>query len=353
MERAVVFRLSALGDVALTTGVLERWRGLWGTRFVFVTRSGPGEILRGHPAVEEVVVPDEARMEGLSWWTQAGELARRFQGLPLIDLHGTLRSRMLALRWKGPVHRYPKFGLLRRLHRLTRSPGLARRLEATSVPQRYALALEDAPPDPALVRPRIVLDPAELEQGRELAGSVTGTVTGSVTGRGPRVVLHPFATHPDKEWPREHWRVLAQLLEEAGYSWLVIGRNEEPVFPGDRRDLTGATDLRATCGVLAACDVLVTNDSGPMHLATGVGLPVVALFGPTSRAWGFFPQGPLDRVLERTDLACRPCSLHGRGRCANDRACLAAIPPRQVLDAVRSMLLSRSGTGSGQPEGSP
>lgn len=330
MKQAVVFRLSALGDVALATGVLERWRGLRGTRFTFVTRSGPAELLRGHPAVEEVVVPDESRMQGLGWWEQAGELARRFQGLPLIDLHATPRSRMLSLRWKGAVHRYPKFTLARRLFRLTRNQGLARRLEATGVPQRYALALEESAPDPALVRPRIFLDQVELDAGRELARGVGAG--------GPLVALHPYATHPDKAWPREHWSALARLLEESGHSWLVVGRDDDPAFPGNPRDLTGATDLRATCAVLAACDLLVTNDSGPMHLATGVETPVVALFGPTARAWGFFPQGERDVVLERADMACRPCSLHGSGSCANDRACLASIAPREVLDAINNIV---------------
>ncbi len=329
IKRAVVFRLSALGDVALATGVLERWHKLWGTRFVFVTRPGMAPLLRGLSSVEQVVEVDESRLSGADWWAQAGELARTFKDLPLIDLHGTLRARLLAMRWQGPVHRYPKHTLARRLFRLTRGASLARKLEATCVPQRYALALDDAPPDPLEVLPRIVLDSDELEQGRELAAQAAG--------QGPVIALHPYATHPDKAWPREHWRALAGLLDREGLAWLVVGRDDEPLFPGDPRDLTGATDLRATCAVLAACKALATNDSGPMHLATAVGTPVAALFGPTSRAWGFYPQGERDVVLEKADLDCRPCSLHGRSRCRRDRVCLASIAPNQVLDALRSL----------------
>jgi ADP-heptose:LPS heptosyltransferase len=60
-----------------------------------------------------------------------------------------------------------------------------------------------------------------------------------------------------------------------------------------------------------------------------VGTPVVALFGPTSRAWGFYPSGPFDAVLERA-LGCRPCSLHGTTTCRNGRECLTAIEPEEV-----------------------
>lgn len=78
-------------------------------------------------------------------------------------------------------------------------------------------------------------------------------------------------------------------------------------------DFTNRTDLRQLIALLAQADALVTGDSGPMHLASGVSTPVVALFGPTCREWGFFPTGENDRVLQ-APLACRPCSLHGQNR---------------------------------------
>ena len=93
---------------------------------------------------------------------------------------------------------------------------------------------------------------------------------------------------------------------------------------------------------LAAClrflDVYVSNDSGPMHLAWIQDVPLVALFGPTTRALGFFPRGPASRVLE-LDLPCRPCGLHGGKRCPlGTHACLRDLAPETVWRAVREAL---------------
>jgi ADP-heptose:LPS heptosyltransferase len=73
-----------------------------------------------------------------------------------------------------------------------------------------------------------------------------------------------------------------------------------------------------------------------MHLASAVDLPVLALFGPTTREWGFYPAGERDKVLE-LNLPCRPCSLHGARGNAKDCLCMRGIRPEEVFEeAVRS-----------------
>lgn len=341
-QTAVIFRLSALGDIVLTTGVLDHWHRTRGLSFIYVTKPGPDEILQGHPAIEQIITLDKAELSGSAWLRRAGELARELRGRPLVDLHGTLRSRTLSLRWKGPVHRYPKLGLERRLYHRFGSAFLRRRLEQTCVTQRYALALDSTAPDAGQLLPKITLTPAEAAQGAVALSAATArnleTAQNQTQGETrPIIALHPYATHPDKAWPREHWLELAAKLSQAQIPWVVMGRDDSPLFPGDPRDLTGATTLRETCALLAAANVLVTNDSGPMHLAAGVGTPVAGLFGPTARAWGFYPQGRRDRVLER-DLPCRPCTLHGDNQCSRRRKCLADITPDETLSAILSIL---------------
>jgi ADP-heptose:LPS heptosyltransferase len=89
---------------------------------------------------------------------------------------------------------------------------------------------------------------------------------------------------------------------------------------------------------LAGCAALVTNDSGLLHLAEAVGTPVVALFGPTVRAFGYAPHLPASRLLE-TDLDCRPCSRNGKRPCRRgDLACLERLDPAVVLAATAPLL---------------
>ncbi|WP_156925251.1 glycosyltransferase family 9 protein [Nitratidesulfovibrio termitidis] len=370
----LVVRLSALGDVVLTTGVLLWLHRVRGWRFVVLTRLQWAPVFRNHPAVDRVVTVDPRDLRPAALPGFVRRLAASLPGAGLLDLHGTLRSRLLGLLWPGPVRRYPKFSLERRVFLRSGGRVFRERLRACNVTQRYALAVEDAPPPRADLLPRILLDDAERGRGLTLlreaglapggeaggmhAGAPDGALGEASAPARPLVALHPYSTHPDKAWLPEAWRELAGRLSAAGYGWFVVGRSGGQGASGlisgpisgpmsglaeqTRRagglaaDFTDRTDLRETCALLAAADVLVTGDSGPMHLAAGVGTPVVALFGPTTREWGFYPQGPSDVVLETGD-ACRPCSLHGSRRCAHSGRCMTGITPEAVFAAVRQV----------------
>jgi ADP-heptose:LPS heptosyltransferase len=86
--------------------------------------------------------------------------------------------------------------------------------------------------------------------------------------------------------------------------------------------------------LLARARVLVSGDTGVMHMATGVGTPVVALFGPTVEQFGFFPYRGRSIVLQR-DLPCRPCSSSGTPVCPlGHHRCMADLAPVEVAGAV-------------------
>jgi ADP-heptose:LPS heptosyltransferase len=320
----LVVRLSALGDVVLTTGVLLWLHRTRGWRFVVLTRPQWAPVFRNHPAVDRVTTVDQRDLRPAALPGLVRGLAASLPGAGLLDLHGTLRSRLLGLLWPGPVRRYPKFSLERRLFLRTGGRLFRHRLRACNVTQRYALAVEAAPPPRAELLPRILLDDAERARGMDLLcevglapeGVPDGASDGAPDGASgcasspvrSLVALHPYSTHPDKAWLAEAWRDLAGRLSAAGHAWFVVGRSggkggagggesgplsglsdlsglvgQVRASGGAAADFTDRTDLRETCALLAAADVLVTGDSGPMHLAAGVDTPVVALFGPTTR----------------------------------------------------------------------
>ncbi|NHZ46602.1 glycosyltransferase family 9 protein [Nitratidesulfovibrio liaohensis] len=365
----LVVRLSALGDVVLTTGVLLWLHRTRGWRFVVLTRPQWAPVFRNHPAVDRVATADPRDLRPAALPGFVRGLAASLPDAGLLDLHGTLRSRLLGLLWPGPVRRYPKFSLERRLFLRSGGRLFRERLRASNVTQRYSLAVQDAPPPRSALLPRILLDDAERGRGVALLreagllpaetpiGRQDGVTDGTPVPARPLVALHPYSTHPDKAWLPGAWRELAGRLSAAGYAWFVVGRSggkgnavaeagggdatplsglveQARLAGGLAADFTDRTDLRETCALLAAADVLVTGDSGPMHLAAGVDTPVVALFGPTTREWGFYPEGPRDVVLETGD-ACRPCSLHGSRRCAHSGRCMTGIAPDAVFAAVR------------------
>ena len=102
-------------------------------------------------------------------------------------------------------------------------------------------------------------------------------------------------------------------------------------------DIAGALPLLHTAAYLARCRAFVGNDSGLMHLAEAVGVPVVSLFGPTVEAFGYYPSLPRSLTIERT-IACRPCSRNGSTPCPRRTGeCLTAIPATTVAGAVASL----------------
>lgn len=326
----VVVRLSALGDVALTTGVLLHWKQALGLRFTVITKAAFAPLFDAHPAVRDVVPLAPADGYGARQRRLFRALAARFQGVPLVDLHGTLRTRLLAVRWRGPVYRYPKHALARRVFLLSGGRLGRDALLRHNVPQRYSLALpgKGTVPAAADLRPRLFLTPDERRRADEALAPLRAPAS-------PLIALHPFAAHAAKSWPLDIWRDFAALLDKQGLRYFWVGQGTPP--GGGGHDFVNRTDLRLLCALLARADVLVTGDSGPMHLAAGVDTPVVALFGPTCREWGFFPAGERDRVLQMP-VACRPCSLHGKRACPRSATCLNRLTPALALEAVRNIL---------------
>ncbi|WP_320007810.1 glycosyltransferase family 9 protein [Maridesulfovibrio sp.] len=326
----VIFRLSALGDVVLTTGVIEYWAKKYGCTFTVITKVSSSPVLENNPHITNVISLDKKDLGDLAWIKKAGEIASEYKGCELIDLHSTLRSRILASRWKGKVYRYNKFSLERRAFKLTRSEKLNEKLSGLRVTQRYASALEKDIPDASELLPHIYPTGAEIDIAQTL-------IEEHDLGQ-KFIALHPYATHPDKAWPRENWQTLIDMLNKNNIRWAIIGRDKNVFEPqGTGCNFTSQLQLRETCALLEKATLLITGDSGPMHLAAAVSTPVIAMFGPTSKAWGFYPAGAQDIILE-TEMDCRPCSLHGKSDCKKDRECLRKIKAVDVFEKIVDLM---------------
>jgi len=163
------------------------------------------------------------------------------------------------------------------------------------------------------------------------------------------LALGPGARWPTKCWPAEHYAALAGRLAAAlpqarlvvlgGRADAQLGRQVSQGAPGYCLDLTGQTTLPEMVEWIRRSELLICNDSGPMHVAAALGKPVVAMFGPTDpRRTG--PYRQTEPVLQSRLLPCVPC-LRKRCRYAKPLECLRAITPEQVLAAVLRRLAER------------
>lgn len=329
--RILLVRFSSIGDLLLTTPLLRALRARHpGADLTMVVREDLAETLRDNPRLTRLVT-----------WRRGAPLAPLARSLRdggwthRLDLHGSLRSLALRRLVGGAWTTYPKHRVRRTL--LIRS---GRRLGGPlgHVADRYFAAADGLDVAPDGGPPEFfVRQDAQREADAFLAGHGLGTER-------TLLALAPGAAHFTKRWPVEHWAALARRLR--GQADLVIlgGPAEREMASaiadagGDRAaSAAGRFSLSGTAALLRRARALAAGDTGVMHLATAVGTPVVALYGPGVEEFGFFPYHARATVLQR-DLACRPCSAHGGPVCPlGHHRCLVDILPETVAGALAAL----------------
>lgn len=329
----LVIQTAFLGDVVLTTPLLAALAEQRGPVDV-VTTPVAAPLLETHPAVAHVIPYDKRGAD--RGWAGVRSLARRLHGeryerayLP----HRSLRTAVLAL-----LARIPS--------RIGFSGGWsflyteARRKPRTGHETDRLLALADE---------RLAVYPPQLRPTPEDEQAAAAIIGGGV---GDFVALAPGSIWGSKRWP--YYAELARRLP-AGFAVVVVGGPDDAALgdeirraaeggEGRRRvvNACGKLTLRQSAVLIGRATLLVTNDSAPLHLATAMGTPVVALFGPTVSEFGFGPVRPGDMTLGVEGLQCRPCSSHGplqcplgHHRCMRDLTVEAVIAAIEELGALR------------------
>jgi heptosyltransferase-2 len=149
--------------------------------------------------------------------------------------------------------------------------------------------------------------------------------------------VHPGARIAVRRWGTERFAEVAQHLlteSDAHILWFSDPGNPSATPPLERCHAV-SLEFRSFLAVLSRCRLLICNDSGPMHVANLLSVPVVAVFGPQKPEW-FGPRGARDRVVIRPEFPCRPCSDY----CIFDEPhCLRTIAPEDVTASVREAIL--------------
>jgi heptosyltransferase-2 len=190
--------------------------------------------------------------------------------------------------------------------------------------------------NPEPLAPQLFVTPEEVEVAKNKFG--LGKISGPVLG------LNPGAEYgPAKRWPVERFIAAAQQIQsKTNCTWLLLGgKSDETITSqiqsafGNRQlaiNLAGQTTLRELMSLLKLCRVLLTNDTGPMHVAAALGTPVVVPFGSTSPelTGPGLPGDPRHHLLKST-APCSPCFLR---ECPIDFRCMNGIGVVQVVEAV-------------------
>jgi len=161
----------------------------------------------------------------------------------------------------------------------------------------------------------------------------------------PFITLFPGASIMERRWGSGRFRQIAELLARVGIKTVVVGGKEdrlqgdEIVAGGEGVNLAGQTNLAETAAVLAKSALLLSGDSGVLHIAVGLNVPTVSLFGP-GRALKWAPTGEHHIVINK-GLDCSPCTTFGTTpACPNDARCMRDITVDEVFNAVTILLTS-------------
>jgi ADP-heptose:LPS heptosyltransferase len=336
-ESFVVLRLSSVGDVVLTEPVVAALSEARRDADIgFVVKERFRDLVAGNPAITRVHTLREGERGALLALSRE---IRKTRYSVVIDLHANLRSRFLAdSSGAALVLRYRKRDIADTARvRLLRRPFRAKK----TIVGRYLESLAPLGIRAQYRAPRFHLAPADAEwAGDYLARS----------GLAPRgyAAMAPGSVWATKLWPADRYgAVAARLSSELGLRTLVLGTAAErgslievaARVPG-AVVAAGETRLGQMAGLMATARVYIGNDSGPTHMAMALGVPTVAVFGPTDPGQFEFRGA---RLLF-ADLPCSACSFFGSSRCRlGHLACMTGISVEQVFAAAKD--LSAGGEG--------
>jgi len=155
-----------------------------------------------------------------------------------------------------------------------------------------------------------------------------------------------IAIAPGTAWETKRYPLfdkVAEIFTEKGFYVVAVGTESEKelcenvIKNSDGKVFTGKTILQ-TAALFTKISALVANDSGAGHIASGVGTPVISIFGPTTPEMGFYPWGK-NNVIIQNQIECRPCSLHGSHKCPKKHhKCMRDIAPEVITDNIQALV---------------
>lgn len=323
----LLIRLSSLGDIVLVVPLIAALREKYPeSRIDLAVRKEYAEIAAMLPGLTQIHILD----------TETGRSGMRLLRAELgildfdwvLDLHNNFRSRFLRRgigQGVGVIRKrtFRRWLLVRfKINRMKGEPDVVGRYFETAeelgiVDPHSSTGILACDPNPHATSPR-------------------------------RIAMAPGSRHFNKRWPAAYFSELAKKLIATGATIELYGSHAEAELcetiasslpPSHARNFAGILTLAESASHIARCSLAVTNDSGLMHLASALGVPVVAIFGATTPDLGFAPRAENARIVENLDLDCRPCTAVGLDHCPKGHfRCMMDVMPGRVFVEVETAI---------------
>ena len=345
-EKILIIRLSSIGDIVLATPLVRVLRASFPSSHIdFVLRKEYAELIRYNKNLDSIVEFD-AKTGFYGLRRLKNQLRAEHYDL-VVDIHNSLRSRYLRILIGVKNIVVVNKRIFARTMLVKFKKNYYR--EIVSIADRYIETVSKF---------GVRNDHAglELHVPDEIKLKIYKRMSALGIDRNKKIIgFCPSAKHATKCWPQERFTELGvRLSNESGTKILLFGGSadkercctianaiNERTGKSSAVDLSGELSLLETAVAMETCALIVTNDSGLMHIASAMKKKVVAIFGSTVREFGFFPVGTESVIVERIGLYCRPCSHIGRSTCPEGHfRCMKEIQVEDVAEAIKGMLVS-------------
>ncbi len=337
-RRILIIKPSAVGDIVRTLPVLTALRRRWPEAHIAWLVAGHcADVLAGHPALDQVIYFDRrayaAVGRDLSITRAFTTFLKDLRGARfdlVIDLQGLFRSGFFSLASGAPV----------RIGRgdSRECTGLFYTHRAAVDARRmHAIALNAAMVAPLGVKVEPAISDLHISPGARTGAERVLRENGLVDGA-PYAAIAPGTNWETKTWPAGKFgHVAAGLRQRFGLQSVVVGTAGQRAMAGEIRrhestviDLCGKSSLAELVAMIAGARIVVANDSGPLHIADALDLPLVGVFGPTR------PEivGPFRRTggVIRVALPCLGCGIKRLAKCPHGHQCMNGLAAEDVLD---------------------
>ncbi len=332
--KLLVIRLSAMGDVAMAVHVIRAFAKQYpDDNILFLTRKTFNPFFYG---IENVTLinPDlKGSHKGVAGlYRLYKQIKKEYNPDVILDIHNVLRSKILSFFFNTAAGlntffidkgRKDKKQLVRKRNKSLK--------QLPHTIERYADVFKKA---------GFHLDINKNNKHHKLPAPVQMSDLLTDTEK-TKIGIAPFAMHPQKQYPIEKTKKLIMLLTNEGFNVLIFGGGEKERLIAQNIanenvntiNLIGKFTLSDEIAIISNLDAIISMDSANMHIAAFTGIKIISVWGGTHPYAGFIPFVPDDRsfIIQRNDVACRPCSVFGNKPCYKDSMECFDISPEKIL----------------------
>jgi len=324
-KKVLVIQTAFIGDVILSTGFIrELKKGFPDAEIDLITTPISSKLFTSNPYLKRVYPYDKKGISGVFNSFKLIRELRKHGYDAAFSLHLSTRSSLIMKKSNIPI-RIGNTKMSWLTHPIKVPKGL-------HMIHRYI----------CLLKPFIEFDPNPETELHFSKKEIEKSEQIILNDEKFKIGIAPGSIWETKRWPSQYFIELISLLKKINVTLYFIGGREdynlsEQIISENSdycNNLAGKLSLSESAALIKKMNVMITNDSAPLHMANAVKTDVISFFGPTVKKFGCYPYHQNDIIFE-IDLDCRPCGTHGGNACTESHfRCMREITPQKVLESI-------------------